>query len=76
MKFTVGREVVEETLREWKGRGVWGDERVWKKKKRGIGHPASQRREVGDSKRPRRESEERTKQPVRVKVRGNESCGT
>lgn len=62
-------------LRE--GWGVGGDERrerVWKKKK-GLSHLASQRREVGDTRRVRREPEERTK-PVREKVRGNGSCGT
>lgn len=45
-------------------------------KKGGISHRASQRREVGDTKRERLEPEERTKQPVREKVRGNGSCGT
>lgn len=55
------------------GRG--GGEREWKKKKKGISHLASQRREVGDTKRLRREPEERTKQPVREKVRGNGSSG-
>ena len=47
-----------------------------RKKKEGISHLASQRREVGDTKRQRLEPEERTKQPVRAKVRGNRSCGT
>lgn len=53
-----------------------GCEREWRKKKGGISHLAGQRREVGDTKRPRLEPEERTKQPVREKVRGNGSCGT
>lgn len=48
----------------------------WRKKKGGISHPASQRREVGDTKRVRLEPEERTKQSVRQKVRGNGSCRT
>lgn len=59
---------MEETQREWEG-----GQRVEKK---GISHLASQRREVGDTKRLRREPEERTKEPVREKVRGNEGCGT
>lgn len=42
-------------------------EREWKKKK-GISHLASQRREVGDTKRQRQEPEERTKEPVRGSV--------
>lgn len=35
--------------------------------KKGISHLASQRREVGDTKRQRPEPEERTKEPVREK---------
>ena len=49
---------MEETQRGWEG--------GWKKKKKkGISHLASQRREVGDTERPSLEPEERTKQPVR-----------
>ena len=73
---------MEETRSWWEeGGGVRERERErereWKKKKKeGISHLVSQRREVGDTKRPRLEPEERTKQPVRAKVRGNRSCGT
>lgn len=44
-------------------------------RKRGISHLASER-EVGDTKRLRQEPEQRTKEPVREKVRGNGSCRT
>lgn len=55
----------------WEGQGL---ERGGEKE--GISHPASQRREVGDTKRQRLEPVERSKQPVRGKVRGNGSAWT
>ena len=63
---------MEETHSEKGGEG-WGTRECGRKKVGGVGHLTSQRKEVGDSKRPRREPEERI---IRVKLRGNRSSGT